>query len=116
MKWKTFLFIVYSVITYHMCNFTEARLLNKKSMTSKSKPSLSKSTKLGTPKPQEDANEAYWILAQYLTRYAADVNSSLREHSVEEVSQAIAALATSSQALKSLDGATHSFRNAFQER
>ena len=61
----------------------------------------------------ETANP-YLEIGGFLTRFGR--GTDFERYSLIEVSNAIEMLARSEAAVKSMDGATHQFRNAFKER
>lgn len=70
--------------------------------------------KFSSSLPVQSDNEPYETVAQFLSRFGK--GSGLETYKHDEVRRAIKALSKSQSALKSVDGATHRFRNVFKER
>lgn len=67
-------------------------------------------------KDNKAEDDAFVMLAEYASRYARGKTGALRDFEQDEVTRAVAALASAQQAWKSMDGATHSLKNTFKER
>lgn len=97
-------------------------VLRKRKAGSKKRSSKRGDRKSGTSKAKLTSTsrveelDPYGELAQFLARFSLAGENDFHDYSVEEIRRALTVLAKSQSALKSMDGATHQFRNVFKER
>jgi hypothetical protein len=65
-------------------------------------------------KPTQNSGEPFQEIGQFLSRFGS--GGPLDGYDAEEITRAVTTISKSQNALKSVDGLTHQFRNAIKER